>query len=165
MRHSVHLTLVVLAATAARGLGAQATHHHADSGATHDSAYAAMQERGRIVMGVDQYTSTHHFDDLPDGGHITLVRNADDSVGAARIRTHLRAIAAAFSAGDFSSPMRVHMKDVPGTTVMAAKKAMIHYSVRDLPRGAVVTISTHDPDAIRAVHDFLAFQRSEHHGP
>ena len=61
--------------------------------------------------------------------------------------------------------MLVHMKDVPGTTVMAATKAMIHYSVRDLPRGAVVTISTRDPDAIRAVHDFLAFQRSEHHGP
>src|SRR3982750_828329 len=29
--------------------------------ARHDTAFASMQERGRLAMGVDQYTSTHHF--------------------------------------------------------------------------------------------------------
>lgn len=116
-----------------------------------------------MVMGVDQYTSSHKFDDLPDGGRITLLRAVDDTVGAARIRSHLRAIAGAFAAGDFSSPMIVHAKDVPGTRVMSAKRAVIRYSVRALERGGELTIRTRDPDAIRAVHEFLAFQRAAHH--
>jgi hypothetical protein len=159
--HRLHVLVFVLAMLPGTLARAQATHQAADT--SHDSAYAAMQERGRMVMGVDQYTSTHHFDDLSDGGRITLVRNVDDSTGAAHIQMHLRAIAAAFAAGDFSSPMMVHMKDVPGTDVMIAKKAAITYSVRALPRGGELTIRTRDSDAIRAVHAFLAFQRSEHH--
>lgn len=118
-----------------------------------------------MVMGVDQYTSTHHFDDLSDGGRITLVRNDADTAGAARIRQHLRAIAAAFASGDFSSPMLVHMKDVPGTKTMAEKKGVIQYSVRALDRGGELTMHTTDPAAVRAIHDFLAFQRTEHHAP
>jgi TusA-related sulfurtransferase len=61
--------------------------------------------------------------------------------------------------------MLVHMKDVPGTRVMATKKAVIRYSVRPLDRGGQLTIRTTDPDAVRAVHEFLAFQRAEHHAP
>ncbi|HKN66465.1 MAG TPA: hypothetical protein VJW73_09320, partial [Gemmatimonadaceae bacterium] len=56
----------------------------------HDSAFASMQERGKMAMGVDQYTSTHHFDALPDGGRIELQRDVDDSAGVARIRAHIR---------------------------------------------------------------------------
>ncbi len=59
--------------------------------------------------------------------------------------------------------MFVHMRDVPGTATMAAKRAAIAYTVSDLPRGGVVRITTHDPDALAAVHQFLAFQRSDHH--
>ncbi|HXE59399.1 MAG TPA: hypothetical protein VN607_01785 [Gemmatimonadaceae bacterium] len=163
MRHIVHLASFALALMlAGHRLPAQHAHTGADT-ATHDSTFAAMQERGRMVMGVDQYTSSHRFDDLPDGGRITLLRAVDDTVGAARIRSHLRAIASAFAAGDFSSPMIVHAKDVPGTRVMSAKRAVIRYSVRALERGGELTIRTRDPDAIRAVHEFLAFQRAEHH--
>jgi hypothetical protein len=129
----------------------------------HDSAFAAMQERGRVVMGVDQYTSTHHFDALPDGGRIELQRDVADSVGVDRIRAHLREIAAAFKAGDFSKPAAVHMADVPGAKIMAAKHAVIDYETRDLPLGAELRIRTHDPEAVRAIHEFMAFQRSEHH--
>lgn len=158
------VALVLIAPGSAHRASAQ--HAHADTDtASHDSAFAAMQERGRVIMGVDQHTSTHHFDDLPNGGRIVLVRNMDDTAGAARIRQHLRSIATAFKAGDFSSPMLVHFKDVPGTRVMTAKQAVIDYSVRALDRGAELTIHTTDPDAIRAVHEFLAFQRTEHHAP
>ncbi|HEY7893473.1 MAG TPA: hypothetical protein VIC24_01095 [Gemmatimonadaceae bacterium] len=163
MRHRALFVLLLAASGPSRRMWAQGT-HPADTSA-HDSAYSAMQERGQMVMGVDQYTSIHHFDDLPNGGRITLVRAADDTAGASRIQQHLRAIAAAFAAGDFSSPMLVHMKDVPGTRVMATKKAVIRYSVRPLDRGGQLTIHTTDPDAVRAVHEFLAFQRAEHHAP
>jgi len=130
-----------------------------------DSSFAAMQQRGQRAMGVDQYTSTHHFDPLPDGGRIELQRDADDSVGVAQIRTHLREIAKAFGAGDFSTPAFVHMQDVPGTKTMAAKRAAITYTFRELPRGGELRIETNDAEALAAIHEFLAFQRKDHRAP
>ena len=129
----------------------------------HDSAFAAMQERGKAAMGVDQYASTHHFDALPDGGRIELQLNAPDSAGVARIRAHMREIAQAFKAGDFSTPSIVHLREVPGAKVMAAKRALISYEPADLPLGAELRIRTQDVEALRAIHEFMAFQRSEHH--
>lgn len=127
-----------------------------------DSSHAAMQMRGRIAMGVDQYTSVHKFDDLANGGRIELQRDRDDSVGTRVIREHLRSIAAAFTKGDFSTPAFVHMRDVPGTKVMQARRAKIRYATRDLPRGGELRITTTDAAALTAVHAFLAFQRSDH---
>ena len=129
-----------------------------------DSAFAAVQARGADPrgMGVDQYTSVHRFDALPDGGRIELQRAVDDSAGVAQIRRHLHEIAAAFAAGDFSTPAFVHMQRVPGTEVMAARRDAISYAVHDLPGGGEVRITTHDPEALAAVHDFIAFQRQDH---
>ena len=122
-----------------------------------------LQKRGTVFMGVDQYTSTHVFDDLPTGGRIELQRDVEDSAGVATIREHLKAVAKSFKAGDFTTPALVHMKKVPGTDVMAARKDFITWTYRDLPRGGEVLISTSDSAAIRAIHRFLAFQRLEHH--
>ncbi len=135
-------------------------------GVDSDSAYAALQRRGSspMAMGVDQYTSAHRFDDLPDGGRIELQREVEDPAGVERIREHLRHIAAAFAAGDFRIPAFVHDRaDVPGTDVMTAKRAAIRYEFETLPRGAAVRISTSDPEAVQAIHRFLAFQRGDHH--
>ena len=44
-----------------------------------DSTFALVQARGREAMGVDQYTSTHQFEPLPDGGRITLRTRAEDA--------------------------------------------------------------------------------------
>jgi hypothetical protein len=127
-----------------------------------DSAFAALQARGGTAMGVDQYTSTHRFDDLPDGGRIELQRDVDDAEGIATIRAHLAGIAAAFARGDFGTPAMVHGTEVPGSAVMAARAGAIRYEYRSLPRGGEVRITTRDPEALRAVHAFLAFQRSDH---
>lgn len=130
-----------------------------------DSAFAAVQARGRMVMGVDQYTSTHHFDVREDGGRIELQRDVDDPAGVAQIRTHLQSLAAAFASGDFSSPAMVHMQTVPGTAVMAEKKAVIRYRYRPLPRGGELRMTTRDPAAKAAIAEFLAFQRMDHRAP
>ena len=45
-------------------------------------------------------------------------------------------IAAAFGAGDFTVPGFVHAREVPGTSVMAARRGQISYAVESLPRGA-----------------------------
>jgi hypothetical protein len=160
MKHSI--SALVLLGLICSEVGAQAA-GRPRSAAGHDSAFIAMQERGRLAMGVDQYTSTHRFDALSDGGRIELQRDVDDSLGVARIQAHLREIARAFKAGDFSTPALVHLRDFPGARVMAAKRAVITYVPRDLPRGAELRIKTSDPEARRAIHEFMAFQRGEHH--
>jgi hypothetical protein len=128
-----------------------------------DSSFAAMQRRGKTAMGVDQYTSAHRFDDLADGGRIELQRDRVDPKGIRMIREHLQSIAKAFSTGDFSTPAFVHMRDVPGTKVMAARRALIRYRYETLPRGGQLRITTADSLAREAVHQFLAFQRDDHH--
>jgi len=127
-----------------------------------DTAFAAMQARGKTVMGVDQYTARHVFESLPDGGRIELQEAGDDTAAVERIRHHLEEIAQAFSRGDFTAPGLVHLQRVPGTGVMASKRDAISYRMAPLPRGGEVRITTRDPDAIAAVHEFLAFQRREH---
>ncbi len=123
-----------------------------------------MQERGRVVMGVDQYTSAHVFEDLADGGRVVLERaDGADSAGIALIRLHMRSIAAAFRAGDFAKPFQVHAQAVPGTAVMTARHAAITYEAVDRPSGAEVRIRTADPAALAAIREFLAFQRTAHH--
>lgn len=154
------LPRLALAALLAAACGRPA----ADAGAagSTDSAFAALQERGRAAMGVDQYTSTHVFEDLPDGGRIVLQRDSADAAGTEVIRAHLRDIAGLFAAGDFRIPGMVHAMEVPGTPVMAARKAMITYVADTLPRGGQVRITTTDAEALKAVHEFLAFQRMDH---
>jgi DNA-binding GntR family transcriptional regulator len=148
----VSLILVLTCAAASR---AAAQHH--------DSAFAAMQERGKAAMGVDQYASTHRFDGLKDGGRIELVRNDGDSADVARIRAHMREISRAFASGDFSTPAAVHLRSVPGADVMTERRRFITYEPHDIPRGAELRIRTDDPEALRAIHRFMVFQRDEHH--
>jgi hypothetical protein len=128
-----------------------------------DSQFAGVQDRGAVAMGVDQYTSTHLFTPLDDGGLIELQRDTVDSAGIAQIRAHMRHIAVAFKDGDFTLPGMVHAQTVPGTDQMRSLKASITYTAEDLPRGAQVRIRTTDAAALNAVHEFLAFQRQDHH--
>ena len=131
--------------------------------AARDATFAGVQSRGAVAMGVDQYTSSHVFEPLADGGRIELQRDAGDSVGVAQIRRHMQEISTRFAVGDFQLPGFVHAHAVPGTDVMAARRAAITYSVESLPRGAAVRVRSADPAAIEAIHQFLAFQRQDHH--
>ncbi len=136
----------------------------ADAARPSDTGFAAMQLRGHTVMGVDQYTSAHVFEDLPDGGRIVLDRaDGSDTNAIAAIRQHMRDIAATFRAGDFAKPFQVHARVVPGTAIMAARRGKIMYEPVDRPRGAEVRIRATDAAAVAAIHQFLAFQRNAHH--
>jgi hypothetical protein len=114
-------------------------------------------------MGVDQYTSQHVFEDLLDGGRIILEReDSTDTAAIAQIRSHMREILADFTRGDFSKPFGVHAQQVPGTVVMAERRDSLTYEVFDRPKGAELRIMTSDAVALKAVHEFLAFQRMDH---
>lgn len=129
---------------------------------TADSAFAQLQARGKVAMGVDQYTSQHRFESLPDGGRITLTRDPADTVGGVRIRAHMHQIANSFRQGDFDLPGLVHDREVPGTGVMRARRAHITYTPDSTPGGGQLRITSRDPIAVAAVHEFLAFQRQDH---
>ena len=153
--HHRSLSLVGLAALLACNAGQ-------DTGRS-DSGFASLQQRGETAMGVNQYTSQHVFEPLSDGGRIVLQRMETDTIDEATIRAHMRTIASAFSAGNFALPGFVHaMPNVPGTAVMKRLKGEITYVARDIPRGGEVLISTKNPEAVSAIHNFLAFQRMDH---
>jgi len=75
----------------------------------------------------------------------------------------MRDIETAFRAGDFTKPFEVHAQAVPGTAIMAARRGAIQYAAIERPRGGEVRITSSDSAAIRAIHEFLAFQRAQHH--
>jgi len=132
------------------------------SKAKQDSSFAALQDRGKMAMGVDQYASAHQFDILPNGGRIALEMKGADSLAVAQIRAHMKLIEHAFQAGDFSTPEFVHMRAMPGTMIMTRKKTLIRYTYADLPRGGEVRIATDDPESLAAIREFLLAQRGDH---
>jgi hypothetical protein len=146
-------------------VAAQHDRHAAGQGQK-DSAFHALQQRGKNVMGVDQYTSAHVFEALPAGGRIALQRELDDTAGVRIIRAHMMEVAQRFTAGDFSLSEAVHdTKDLPGVVQMRAARSAIRYTYRDLPRGGEVRLTTSEKDAIEAIHEFLRFQRRDHRSP
>jgi hypothetical protein len=152
--------LIVLAACTTRPTVKTSSHSPPQSPS--DSAFAQVQARGRVAMGVDQYTSSHRFEPLPDGGRITLTRDSDDLAGAAQIRRHMQRIAGAFGRGNFELPGIVHDPKVPGTAIMARRRSLITYTADTIPRGAQLRIRSRDSMAISAIHQFLSFQRQDH---
>src|SRR5207248_5719309 len=97
MAHEPSMTGQIAAATSAIALGlafAACARREDAAGRQADTAFAAMQTRGQMVMGVDQYASAHVFEDLEDGGRIVLdADRASDTAGIATIRRHMRDIA------------------------------------------------------------------------
>jgi hypothetical protein len=161
--HSMRLLLAAGAAVALNACTAGDGAHGRASTAAGDSGFAGVQQRGAVIMGVNQYTSRHVFEPLADGGRIELQRSVEDSAGVAQIRRHMQLIARQFAAGDFRLPGVVHDREVPGTRIMADRHGAISYTVESLPRGGAVRVRSSDTVAVRAIHDFLAFQRQDHH--
>jgi hypothetical protein len=127
-----------------------------------DTAFGLVQSRGHPAMGVNQYTSQHHFESLPDGGRISLTRDTADRAGIAQIRAHMQEIAASFREGNFEVPGFVHAREVPGTQVMRARRSRISYTPDSTAGGGQLRIRSSDADAVPAIHAFLAFQRRDH---
>jgi hypothetical protein len=127
----------------------------------------ALKKRGGEAMGFDQDATEHHFIIEAGGGSIqvTMKPGADAAV-LAQVRSHLRTIAVDFARGDFSKPFQTHGEVPPGVEGMKSAARAITYRYEDVALGGVVRIRTTDANALRAVHDFLRYQITEHHtGP
>jgi hypothetical protein len=122
-----------------------------------------MNMRGDKHMGFDHLKTTHHFLLANDGGVIQVEANdAKDTESRDQIRGHLRHITMMFTDGNFEIPLLVHDKTPPGSEVMRKLKAEISYKYDVTDRGALIQISSANPEAVQAIHEFLKFQIKEH---
>jgi hypothetical protein len=143
--------LCVAATLSAQDASACAAHH------------AAVDQTGDQVMGFDHDKTTHHFTLTADGGIVAVSANDDaDTASRDAIRSHLSHIAKIFAAGDFDAPMLIHDQVPPGVPIMKKDKASIRYDYEETKTGAQIVISTENPRALAAVHDFLHFQIADH---
>ncbi len=145
----IALTVLALA------LSSAAQEHHHD--------HNAMNARGEKAMGFSQTATTHHFRLLPDGGFVQVEANdAGDTMDRDHIRMHLRMQAKKFAAGDFGAPELTHNRVPPGVPEMQKLKSSIRYRYEELDRGGRLRITSKDPAAVAAIHDFLKFQIEDH---
>ena len=125
---------------------------------------ADVEKHGNEAMGFPHDKTSHHFRLYSDGGAIEVTANDNkDSQNVRAIRSHLTHIATMFSTGEFSIPMFVHDQVPPGVPVMKDKHAEISYTFEELSGGGRVRIKTSNPDALKAIHEFLRFQIEDHH--
>ena len=162
----VVLAIILIAALAASSV---AQHCDMPPGMTHEQhqeqmkKQAEMKKRGNLSMGFDQDKTTHHFFLTGNGGVIQVEANAPADTGSrGQIRSHLKKIAEEFARGDFRSPLATHNEMPPGAKTMQKLKSKIGYSYEERPNGAAVRITSSDPAALKAVHDFLRYQIKEH---
>jgi hypothetical protein len=163
-----HLGLVVFVGTAVL-YGQQSTpdshsmhEQHMKDGSMADH-HSGVNSRGDQAMGFSHEKTTHHFLLRSDGGVIAIEANDPmDTESRDAIRQHLTHIAEIFSDGNFEAPMFIHDQVPPGVPVMKRLKKQITYKFDVLDYGGQVLISTKNSDAVKAVHDFLRFQITDH---
>lgn len=123
----------------------------------------AMKERGEESMGFSQEKTTHRVLLSTNGGVIQVAANSgEDQASVTQIRMHLKHIALAFQAGEFSIPMFVHDQTPPGVPTMERLKTQITYEYKETPNGGRVLIRSRNADAVSAIQAFLRFQIKEH---
>jgi hypothetical protein len=129
----------------------------------HQDHQAALNQHGDPVMGFSHEKTTHHFVLTADGGLIEVRANdLKDTASLGQIRSHFQHIVRMFADGNFNAPMLVHSQNVPGTATMTRLKADLHWDLQELPRGARITITADNQEALDAVHDFLRCQIADH---
>lgn len=159
MRALVAVLVVAVAPAAA----APPDHEGCPMMAKAGSRQAEVDHRHEHTTGVPTEGTRHHFLLAKDGGSIRLgVADEGQTAARDRVREHLQVIARSFAAGDFSMPMQIHDQVPPGVEVMKSSGDAIRYVYSDSPEGGVVTLSTQDPAALAAIHEFLRFQIRDH---
>jgi hypothetical protein len=136
-------------------------HDHGKKGGS--DHHAKVDECGDHVMGFDHSKTTHHFRLLRSGGSIEVSANdRQDTESRDAIRTHLGHIAEIFAEGNFEAPMLIHDRVPAGVPTMKDRRSRIEWKFEEIPDGGRVRITTKDPQALAAIHEFLRFQISDH---
>ena len=162
LRHLPILLLCAVPLAAAPAIAQEAGHDPANC-PMHAQHMKDLDQRGDATMGFDHERTTHHFLITDQGGVIQVEANdPEDAESRDQIRHHLADIAARFAAGDFSAPAKIHDRVLPGVPEMIRLKNAIRWRYEEKERGGQVVITTADPDARSAVHEFLRAQIADH---
>ncbi len=125
--------------------------------------HQAVNQHGDQVMGFSHDNTKHHFRLYRDGGAIEVEAiDPNDTASRDQIRLHLRHISQMFAAGDFNAPMLIHDQTPPGVPVLQRLKSEVVYDFENRDKGAAIQIHTKNPEALKAIHEFLRFQISDH---
>lgn len=154
------LPLAVVAVAAVTGVGVYLAARETSDPTQRQQAVA---ERSRAVMPFDLERTTHHFVALPDGAIVRVI--ADDPTDRRQVllvRRHLADEADAFSTGDYSDPMRIHGREMPGVDLLRRRHDEIEVSYTLLRTGAAITFQTEDVDLVTALHEWLDAQTADH---
>ncbi len=152
-------------ALAVLGAPAVAQHgtHSAHKAAVPAAHYAGVNKRGDQAMGFDHSKTRHHLRLYADGGTIGVEANdPSDTQSRDAIRRHTQMIRGMFAGGNFDLPMLTHATTPPGMQTMQRLRKDVHYTYEETPRGAQVRLSTRNPKALQAIHQFLRFQIRDH---
>jgi hypothetical protein len=154
--HAEHMK----AAAASEGTGKSHSDHVAASG---DAKHGAAVDSRHDSLVMSHETTHHSFRLFADGGAIELRANdAADSATIGSVRMHLHSIASEFTKKDFKTPTFVHGYTPDGVKQMERLHASINYRYEDVDSGARIRMTTTNPEALDAIHDFLRFQVIEH---
>jgi hypothetical protein len=122
-----------------------------------------VNQRGDEAMGFSHQKTVHHFRLYSDGGAIEVeAKESSDTASRDQIRAHLAHIARMFAAGNFDAPMLIHGCVPPGVPMLKRLKGAISYEYQETELGGRIRIITTNPRALKAVHDFLHFQITDH---
>jgi hypothetical protein len=139
------------------------TSHEDHVVASGDAKHGAAVDSRHDSLVMSHEVTSHSFRLFADGGAIELRANdSKDSATVASVRTHLHGIASEFTNKDFKTPTFVHGYTPDGVKQMERLHASINYRYEDVDSGARIRMTTHNPEALSAIHDFLRFQVIEH---
>ena len=94
-----------------------------------------------------------------------VAKEAADSAQVELVRQHLQEIRAAFLRGDFSGPVHVHGRDMPGLAeLQAARPGQVAIAYRDIAAGAELTYTTAEASLVQALHQWFDAQLFGHGG-
>ena len=125
--------------------------------------HSGVDSRGDQAMGFTHEKTTHHFLLSKDGGIIQVEANdSKDIENRDQIREHLAHVTVMFAAGNFEAPMFIHDQVPPGVPVMKRLKDEITFAFETMANGGRVRISSKNPEAVKALHEFLRFQITDH---
>jgi hypothetical protein len=124
---------------------------------------ADVHQMGHTVMPFALEQTTHVFEMTTTGGIQDVVaKDPADSAQIRLIRQHLSHEASQFKSGDYSDPMSLHGRDMPGVSQLSAAGGRLEVEYQDLPAGARITFVATDPELITAIHRWFGAQLSDH---
>ncbi|MGE5624946.1 MAG: aspartate carbamoyltransferase [Bacillota bacterium] len=123
-----------------------------------------VAQKGAMVMPFNVHNSTHVFQKNQYGGIQQVVaKDPNDKDLVAAIRTHLEMEAERFGKRDYSDPMKIHGKGMPGVQYLSkVKPGQIAITYREVPAGAAVDYVGRDAATADAIHKWFDAQLSDH---